>query len=304
MNQETSIKRIIIRAFFFFVISIIVPPLYASQREVLRTDTVNVVFDNPLRTAAEQIIKIYPEIKNEIEAAIGWKVAFRSTVVLVRNSTQFHKMVGSDLVVAYAVPEKNLIVIDYSKMNKYPFTLGITLKHELAHLLLYHHISRKVLPKWLDEGVCQWVSDGFSELIINRPRSYLQDATLAGNIMPFSALARSFPSEKKGLLLAYEQSKSVVAYIQRKYGNNGIINILNYLKAGATPDVAILNSLSISAEQLETEWQTSISPRYEWFIYLSNHLYWILFILASILTVWGFIRLGIKKRRYVDEDGA
>ncbi|MGE0085394.1 MAG: hypothetical protein AB7S75_13350, partial [Desulfococcaceae bacterium] len=39
------------------------------------------------------------------------------------------------------------------------------------------------LPKWLDEGICQWSSDGISELLIQNKGDVLRTALLSGNII-------------------------------------------------------------------------------------------------------------------------
>ena len=41
------------------------------------------------------------------------------------------------------------------------------------------------------------------------------------------------------------------------------------------------------------------TPR--WLVYLANNLYGILFFLAAVLTIFGFIMQRIRKRRWEDE---
>ena len=88
-------------------------------------------------------------------------------------------MAGDPLVVAFAVPQRNLIVIDYSKMITHPLSLETTLKHELCHILLHEHIKTEILPRWLDEGLCQWASGGIGEIIMDQKRSRLNRAAFS-----------------------------------------------------------------------------------------------------------------------------
>ena len=199
------------------------------------------------------------------------------------------------------MPEKNLIVIDYSRMNIHPFTLSITLKHELCHLLLHQHISREKLPKWLDEGICQWVSDGIGELFVNQNISGLDAAILSGRIIPFKKLTDYFPQEKASLMLAYEQSKSVVGYIERQYGNSAILNLLEHLKNGATVEEAVKESLGISFERLEMQWLDYLESTPRWLVFLAHNIYGILFFLAAVLTFLGFIRLLRRRKRVYEQ---
>ncbi|MFQ5543878.1 MAG: peptidase MA family metallohydrolase, partial [Nitrospiria bacterium] len=141
-------------------------------------------------------------------------------------------MTGHKLVVAFALPQKNIIVIDTSKMTTHPFSLAITLKHELAHLLLHHQIESKKLPKWFDEGIAQWVSGGIAEILMRRDDRILRKASLSGKLIPLDELTRIFPQEEIRLLLAYEESKNFIEYIEQEFGVNGLRQVLTHLKDG------------------------------------------------------------------------
>ncbi|VAX32275.1 hypothetical protein MNBD_NITROSPIRAE02-1385 [hydrothermal vent metagenome] len=288
----------------FAILIILYSPLYAEQIElgIIGNSEIIVQFEKPLKNAAKEVENIYPGIKTGLEKTIGWRVTFRPTVVLIKDSKTFRKMAGNNQFVAFAVPRKNLIVIDYSKMKTHPFTLEITLRHELCHLLLHHYIRKENLPRWLDEGISQWVSGGIAEIIMDTKRSPLKDATLSGRFIPISALAEGFPKDKKSLLLAYEESKSIVEYMGREYGSKGVLEVLNNLKNGDGVDAAIQKALKIPVQELEIRWHKQLEKRITWVTYLSGNLYEILFFLAALITVVGFIRLLLKKRNYKDDD--
>jgi len=236
--------------------------LHAGQRSSLRDKEVLVLFEGPLGVAAEEVVNLYPVLKKELENMLRWPVNFRPTVLLVRERETFQRMAGGRLVVAFAIPGKNLMVIDYSKMRTDPFSLQTTLKHELCHLLLHHHIEEKNLPRWLDEGICQWVSDGIGEIIMSQKGSVLDEAILSGRYISIRALTDSFPQDKKHLMLAYEESKSIVEYIIGSFGKEAVLSVMNHLKDGAEVDEALLRGLSISLEELESRWHHHQKPIY------------------------------------------
>jgi len=273
----------------------------AEQRHAIETDEMNVVFDASLERAAKEVIAVYAELKSELEAVLTWRLDARPTIVLIKTAEDFQKLSGGAFIVAFAVPQRNLIVVDYSKMNTHPFTLGVTLKHEMCHLLLHHHISEENLPKWLDEGIAQWSSDGISELISDR-KSVLDTIVLSENYIPLSALSRRFPQDRVSLTLAYEQSKSLVEYMISEFGEANLLLLLGQLKDGVDPDTAIRNVFSISYEELESRWHYYLKKHFTWFTYFSIHLYEILFFLAAVISAYGGIKLTIKKRRYRDDD--
>ena len=275
--------------------------LPAEQRYAAETEDVSVIFDASLERAAKEVIAVYAELRSELEKALGWRLGVRPTIVLIKTEEDFRKLSGGQFIVAFAVPQRNLIVVDYSKMNTHPFTLGITLKHELSHLLLHHHISDENLPKWLDEGIAQWVSDGISELIVEK-KSVLDTVVLSERYIPLSALSRRFPQDRISLTLAYEESKSLVEYIISEFGESGLLLLLKELKKGMNPDTAMRNVFSVSSQELESNWHRYLKKHFTWFTYLSIHLYDILFFLAAVISVYGGIKLTLRKRRYRDED--
>ncbi len=276
-----------------------------AQPLVLQNDDVIVAYEPSLESAADEVLRLYPDLKQELENFFVWSLDIRPQVVLVKNTQSFRKLSRNELFVAFAVPEKKMIVIDYSRMNLRPFSLYVTFKHELCHLLLHRHISSRSLPRWLEEGICQWVSDGIGEIFMDKSWSGLDAAIMAGHVLHLRRLAKNFPRDKPSLILAYEQSKSVVNYIDRQYGKAAILDLLGYLKSGESMENASMKSLGVSTDELEEEWLSHLESTPRWLVYLANNLYGILFFAAALLTVLGFIRRMIMRRKvweWEDED--
>ena len=284
---------------FFFLIAL--PESLLATQAVLQSEEVLVQFEKPLENAAKEVADIYPAVKAELENTFKWRLDFRPTVILIKDSKTFQKIVESSLIVAVAVPQKNLIVINNSKMNVHPFTLEITLKHELCHLMLHHHISEGNLPKWLNEGIAQWSSGGIAEIIMGESRDVLKQASLSGEFISLRELTDKFPEDERAVLLAYEESKSIVEYIIREFGASGLLQVLNHLKNGYDVNAAIFKGLSVPFYELENRWHDYLQKRTTWFTYFSNNLYNVLFFLAGLILTYGFIRFLLKKKAYKDE---
>jgi len=274
--------------------------IYAETR-IIQTREVTVLFQGSIENIAQEVTKIYPTVKSDLVNTFTWDVDFRPEIVLVNNKDTFRKMVGNNIIIAFAAPDKNLIVLDTSRVYTKPFTLETTLKHELCHLLLHRNIERERLPRWLDEGICQWASGGIAELMASDEGSALTKAIISDRLISIRELER-FPIDEKSLILAYEESKSIVEYIVSEFGKQGILNVLEYLKKGYSVEDSIQKSLSISLFELGKNWHTYLKRKYTWFSYLSYNLYTILFFIAAIITAYGFIRLLKKKRAYKDEE--
>ncbi|MEK7307901.1 MAG: hypothetical protein AAB089_02415, partial [Nitrospirota bacterium] len=211
-------KKIILILSLFATLVFFIKPLHGFSTDFIQTEEVVVNFEKSLKHAAKEITVVYPGVKTELEGKFRRKLDFRPTILLIGNEKTFQEMSGSNFIAAYALPEKNMVVIDYSKMNAYPFTLRITLKHELCHLLLSRYISREKLPKWFNEGVSQWVSGGIAEIIIGEKEEALKQAVLSGRLIDIKDLAVKFPEDKDSISLAYQESKSIVEYIDREFG--------------------------------------------------------------------------------------
>lgn len=293
------------RGIFSYVLLILAALLgglsYAGE-DTREDERVVVRFDSPLYNAAGEVLRVYPLVREELLKVLGWETAFRPEIVLVKDSATFRKLSESDLVSAIAIPRKNRIVIDYSKMNVPPFTLEATLKHELCHLELHHHIPGGNLPRWLDEGVCQWVTGGLSEIMTYGNRSTLRAATLSNRLISIRWMSESFPADGKDLVLAYEESKSLVEYIEKEFGASGVLRILEHMSSGDSVESAVQKSLLIPLDELERKWKSSLVRKTSWLSYVSDNLYEILFLFSALIAIYGFFVVLKKKRAYRDEE--
>jgi hypothetical protein len=294
--------RRFIFAILFFLLS--ATGLPASKPAALESQELRVVYDGGIEQTARQTLQLYADTKQDLQALFQWPVAFRPTLVLINDRQKFQKMAGHPMVVAYALPHKNVMVIDNTRMTTSPFNLRSTIKHELCHLMLHDQISADRLPRWLEEGVCQWASDGLADIIMNTRRALLPAAILSERYFDLTALNQRFPQKKNALILAYEQSKSVVEYMSRTYGSQSVVDLLTLLRQGIRLESAIESRLGISSDQLEAQWREHLKQHISWFTYLSTHLYEILFVSAALLTILAYIRRVLRKKAYADEDDA
>ncbi len=291
--------RIFLSVLFFVLMA---SPLSAGEQSILDTQDLIVVYDAGLDRTGRQALAEYPTIKQELETLFQWSLDFRPTLVLLNDNKRFQRLAGHDLVVAYALPNKNVVVIDHSKMNTSPFTLQTTFKHELCHLLLHHYIRDDNLPRWLDEGICQWASDGLADIIMDTKRDLLPAAILSDTYFDLATLQHQFPRDKNALMLAYEQSKSVVEYLSSEYGSQGILDFLGLLQQGYDLKSAFALRFAIPFDEFQYQWRGHLKKNINWFTYLSIHLYEILFVSAALLTILGFVRMMIRRRAYSAEE--
>ena len=285
-------------------------PAYSAetdQHQVWRNADLTIVFDPRIESFAIDTNRFYPSVKQDLEEGFGWPLEVRPTVILIRTREEFQRIVPGPLFVAVAVPSQNTIIIDTSRVRTAPHTLRITLAHELAHLLLHQHIGSGRLPRWLDEGVCQWFTGGVAEVMLDRYRPMLGKALGSGEHIALAELTHGFPSEPRQLMLAYEQSRDIVTLIANRYGPEHIFGILDRLRAGDSVESSFQLQIGISLTELEKLWRRQLSDSAVWWGRLATHLYSILFFLAAVLTVAGFVVRRIRRKSIPgdedDEDG-
>jgi hypothetical protein len=192
-----------------------------SGRRLWQTGEMTLVFDRRIQPLADEVNRYFPLVKQELEQTFGWALEIPPTVVLIADKNDFQRIVADPLFVAVAIPTRNTIVIDISRAQTEPRSLRIILAHELTHLLLHQHIRGARLPRWLDEGVCQWFT--------------------------------------------YSQ-------------------------------------LGITLEELQKLWQKKLSGRAIWWARAVSHLYPVLFFVAAVLTVAGFVLRRARRRREYESE--
>ncbi len=301
-RSETVIRTIILLLLILACIVCRSPEAAAVEIHDLGSPHADVHYDASLDVPAQDVARHYPGIKTRLEEAFRWQFLRDPKIRLVKERKDFLRMAGNPLTVAFASPGRNLIVIDQSKMTTRPFTMQSTLEHELCHILLHQHIDSTRLPRWLDEGLCQWASNSIDEMVYGQKGAALRGVALSQRAPPLGKLGARFPTDTRERLLAYEASKRFTAFIIGRYGEQGMIGMLKRLETGQDVSTAVLGEFSVPLGHLERDWHDSLRRRSTWFTFLGHYLYEILFALMAIISVYGFIRLRIQKRRYRDDD--
>ncbi len=269
------------------------PPTHAEQ--AMKSGDATIIFPDGLFKPALEVRKIYPGLEKDIERKLHLSADIHPKIILV-NRGDFLRMAGTPVAVAFAQPERGIIVLDISRVYAKPFNLNSSLSHELCHLVLHGNIKSENLPRWIDEGVCQWFSDGVDEIEAG------ERIVLSGTEMsPLSRLSR-FPEDDAGVRNAYAESRSVVEYIVKEYGKNGLYRTLEGLKQGRSPDEALKAAISLDTDGLYARWRRYMERKNTVFLFLSREVYPVLFFLAALATICGYARFVKRRKEYKDED--
>ncbi len=281
------------------------PPEFQS----IQSGSATVLFEEPLRSVARDVAQSYPSLSGELGSKLELSTDFPHEVLLLKDHRTFARAAGTDLITAFAQGGRRLVVVDFTHMNEQPWSFGETLKHELCHLVLHEQVVRNAqepgkvfIPRWLNEGLCQWASGGASELRNLGKRPELMNAVLGNRLLPLYRLERTFPGDARGLRLAYEQSRSAVEFMVSEFGYEKVKDILVHLREGTGMDRAVYLSLGISHREFEEKWQASLKTRYTWVTWFSNNIHIVVFVFGGVVLVLAFIRAVWKMVTYKDDD--
>jgi len=141
-----------------------------------------------------------------------------------------------------------------------------------------------------------------AELLNPGSRDILKKAGLRGTLIPMHRLAISFPAEEEAFVLAYQQSESFIEFIEGLHGKGTLKNIIRRLSEAQGFHESIRAETGVGVKTLEEAWQDSLKQRYSWLGYVSDNIYFILFLAGALLTLGAFLRLRKRIRDYPEDE--
>ena len=140
-------------------------------------------------------------------------------IVIAHDLTEFRRYAshfGSLQISGLARPAEGLIVVKGPRLRAAGDDYGGTLRHELAHILLYRNVDTALLPKWLNEGLCMSLANEhyWSSM-------YQMTEMFAGNrIIEYRYLDLTFlsPGSEMAFGDAYAQALSMTRTLRNRLG--------------------------------------------------------------------------------------
>lgn len=153
-----------------------------------------------------------------------------------------------------AFPTHNLVAMG---INVYNLSWGRdAMVHEMAHVVIGQATFRcgSSLPAWLDEGLAVY-NEGDAASMFN---SALSEAVKDDKAFTVRGLAGAFPSSEDGAVLAYAQSRSLVAHLIDNHGASRMNALLERFTELGTIDRALTEVYGFDSQGLEAEWRASL----------------------------------------------
>lgn len=127
------------------------------------------------------------------------------------------------------------------------------LAHELAHVVVGGFTFSCVdsTPAWVAEGLAM-AAEGPLEPYL---QSRLDRAVREDRLLPLSSLGEHFSESAEVALLAYAQSKSLVDFLALRYGQSGMLDLLQCFREGLPEDQALQTAFGLDRAGLEAAWR-------------------------------------------------
>lgn len=198
------------------------------------------------------------------------------------------RLTGRDWVGAHAHPELGVLLVTAVNSRTAASDLRQSIPHELVHFYLYQVLGAgyESLPRWFNEGLATLAESNPNP---NYAR-VLETAVANQSTIPFAQLCENFPLAENQAVLAYAQSYSLLAYIQDRYGNSGVQNLIAAYANGGDCESGVQQALGLTLVELEQAWRQTQQTRSPAAQFFSDSGIWLLllaggFVIAALLVI-------------------
>ena len=248
-----------------------------------------------------------PRALARVEESLGLEYGVPFTTVLVPGLADLRRVVENaggrevpDHVLGVAIPSRRLIVVrsDGNAAGRPSDAPSVTLVHEVAHLVIHGPESdgRRRVPKWLDEGLAMWVSQG--------GLTYQEEAELSllartDSLYRLQTLETAFPSRHDATSLAYRQSLLLVTFLEGEFGAESLRGLLLRVRQGEPFDRALAKTTGLDRSRLERRFRAWLARLHS--LIGITLTYVDIWVLAGPLALLATLRHWRRRRRQWQE---
>lgn len=137
--------------------------------------------------------------------------------------------------------------------------VDVLVEHELTHLVFDTAVRNPyhAPPRWLNEGVAVYLSEGLSP----GDSSSVRTAAERGTLIPLDGLGGLFPTSRARFNLAYAESVSAVSYLIETYGEERLVQLIRSYAEGVTDDEAFTAATGADLAAFDAAWLGSLDAQ-------------------------------------------
>ncbi|MDO8971083.1 MAG: peptidase MA family metallohydrolase [Saprospiraceae bacterium] len=200
---------------------------------------------NSASAAAKSTQNLFPG-----QNVVGLRIYIYDSAVRVQEALYYN---SSELIVGQANPDLGIVLISISPGDEQRLEMDRQIPHELMHFIIYQMVGDNYanVPLWLNEGLAS-LAETFTNPDYQRA---LKKAAKENNLMPMAGLCVVFPQDASGAFLGYAQSASFLRFLQAKYGNKSLFDLVNAYKNGYSCEDGVQAASGSSLNQLDYRWR-------------------------------------------------
>jgi tetratricopeptide (TPR) repeat protein len=142
----------------------------------------------------------------------------------------------------------------------------LVLSHELAHVF-HLQLSNGRVPRWFTEGLAEYETNIVHPYWKREYALEIFQSMQRGEMWKISELSAAFtrPNRENGVVIAYQQSSLVIAYLVDTYGFPKIVEALKMFGAGKKEEDVFPTITGKKLEQLDEEFKAYLHKRYSYY---------------------------------------
>jgi hypothetical protein len=254
----------------------------------------SILYEEADSRTAERIEKVTQETLERLQAEFGL-IPDSFTIILAADKAKFDARLSKDFPywgIAAAKYAEHEVILQSLRINRQSLReFDATLRHELAHIALEPSIREIWFPRWLNEGLAQYVAGQYAL----RHRIAISQRALSGQFIPLNKIDDVLKFDQVQANLAYAQSISAVNWLIEEFGSQNFRIFLDNLPIYQDSDLAFEASYEFSMELFEISWARWAKKHYRpYFLLELPNLLWLL---MPLLVLAGWLRMKYRNHQ-------
>ncbi len=206
-------------------------------------------------------------VRLKLSERLGIQSARIPDLYLFANRSLFEKAGGRSLLSGFYTTSAPYPGI-YIKADTLVSEQRQTLTHEYVHLLLAERAPRVELPAWVNEGTATYyeLSLGLESerLVVSQREVFskadrVRQAATTGSLIPLAQLESlrewNAQTDPARVSQQYAQAYMAVRYLVERFGEKGLVALLNDLSQGTQLPTALQRATGVSYSTFESDWK-------------------------------------------------
>lgn len=253
---------------------------------------------------AENLEKLLQRSYSELSLHLETTLSRPVDVFIAPSNRAFARLTGERIPhwgEGVADPGRSVIVLKSPHISSNYETFPSLVRHELIHIMVGQAMpDLRRLPRWFSEGIAIYFSNdpNFSS------GEAISKALVTDSIIPLDEIDEVLTFQTEKARLAYEESFSAVAFLERQYGYEGLLTVLRGLRQGHTMAEVFADFLGVEFIDFEWQWYNYLEDEYRWRFLLQIETYIWVGILGLFLLAGAAIRLRNRRtmKRWEEEE--